>query len=79
MPGGNSRPRPPALEAGAAAWAGEVRFRRQPRGVRASAQRLTRSERESGRNRLPSAVRPEVTYLDVSLSFRIAAWPDDRI
>ncbi|HET9893856.1 MAG TPA: hypothetical protein VFQ44_02880 [Streptosporangiaceae bacterium] len=87
------RARLPALEVKASARAGELRFRREPADLDARVEVRTNSGREARRGHLrevrrghlrevrrghlPRPVRASVTYADVTVSFRLAAWPDD--
>ena len=70
-------PGQPAVELEVAARAGEMRFRGEPSDVRTQAAGMTHVARDSQRDGIPSRVRPDASYSNVRVSFRIAAWLDD--
>jgi hypothetical protein len=71
-----AEPRQPAVELEVAVQAGEMRFR-EPSDVRTQAAGMTHVARDSQRDGIPRRARPDVSYSDVRVSFRIAAWLDE--
>jgi hypothetical protein len=70
--------REPDVEIAAAARADEVRFERIPEvSVRAYANQPASAESVSERENLPDELQPAVTYRNVSVRWRLAAWLDD--
>ena len=66
----------PTVELEVAVQAGEMRFR-EPGDVSTQSAGMTHVVRDSRREGVPWRVRPDVTYSDVRVSFRIAAWLDE--
>jgi len=73
-----AEPRQPAVELEVAVQAREMRFRKPRDDVRTEAATgTTHVSRDSRRDGIPERARPDVSYSDVWVSFRIAAWPDE--
>lgn len=73
-----SEERGPDIEIGATARAKELRFREKPDSeVRFRGESIEESDSGSVRRNLPDEVDPDVTYRDVEIGWRAAAWADD--
>lgn len=73
-----SEERPSDLEIGATVRAKQLHFGRRPRtGVRFRGAWLAESHTGSERENLPEDVEPDVTYRDVRIAWRAAAWVEE--
>lgn len=81
MPRGDQKPseeRPPDLEIGATARAKRVRFEEKPEtNVEFTGESIAESDSGSERENLPDEVEPDVTYRDVRIGWRAAAWVEN--
>lgn len=82
QPGGRRRPsqeRPPDIEIGATARAKRLRFEDKPDSeVRFKGESIEESESGSVRRNLPDEVEPDVTYENVEIGWRAAAWAEEE-
>jgi hypothetical protein len=73
-----SEERPPDLEIGATARAKRLRFEEEPEtSVEFRGESIAESESGSERQNLPDEVEPDVTYRDVRIGWRAAAWVEN--
>jgi hypothetical protein len=73
-----SEERPPDLEIGATARAKRLRFEEKPETrVEFRGESIAESESGSERQNLPGDVEPNVTYRDVRIGWRAAAWVEN--
>lgn len=73
-----SEERPPDIEIGATARANRLRFEEKPDSeVRFRGESIEESDSGSVRRNLPEGVEPDVTYRDVEIGWRAAAWVED--
>jgi hypothetical protein len=73
-----SEERPPDLEIGATARAKRLRFEEEPEtSVEFRGESIAESESGSERENLPDEVEPDVTYRDVRIGWRAAAWVEN--
>jgi hypothetical protein len=73
-----SRERPPDLEIGAAVRANRLRFGKRPHArVEFRGDSLVESHSGSERENLPDEVEPDVTYRNVRVGWRAAAWAEN--
>jgi hypothetical protein len=73
-----SEERPPDLEIGATARAKRLRFEEEPEtSVEFRGESIAESKSGSERQNLPDEVEPDVTYRDVRIGWRAAAWVEN--
>lgn len=73
-----SEERPPDIEIGAVARAKSVRFGEKPESsVEFEGESIAESDSGSERKNLPEEVEPNVTYRDVRIGWRAAAWVEN--
>ena len=73
-----SEERPPDIEIGAVARAESVRFGEKPdSSVEFHGDSIAESDSGSERQNLPEEVEPHVTYRDVRIGWRAAAWVEN--
>ncbi len=73
-----SEERPPDVEIGATARAKRLRFEQRPETkVEFTGESIAESDSGSERENLPDEVEPNVTYRDVRIGWRAAAWVEN--
>jgi hypothetical protein len=73
-----SEERPPDVEIGATAKAKRLRFEERPESeVEFTGESIAESDSGSERENLPDEVEPNVTYRDVRIGWRAAAWVEN--